>query len=56
MLWSGKQVVSTVLLNIIPEDQDKLNLTSKAKIAQKVPVTARLNASSEIALSQVHVH
>ena len=33
MLWSGKQVVSTVLLNIIPEDQDKLNLTSKAKIA-----------------------
>ena len=36
MLWSGKQVVSTVLLNIIPEDQDKLNLTSKAKIAPKV--------------------
>ena len=48
MLWSGKQVVSTVLLNIIPEDQDKLNLISKAKIAQKVPITTRLNTSSEI--------
>lgn len=36
MLWSGKQVVSTVLLNIIPASQDKLNLTSRTKIAPKV--------------------
>ena len=36
MLWSGKQVVSTVLLNIIPQEQDKLNLYSRTKIASKV--------------------
>ena len=35
-LWSGKQVLSTVLLNIIPDGQEKLNLTSRAKIAPKV--------------------
>lgn len=34
-LWSGKQVLSTVLLNIVPDGQDKLNLNSKAKIAIK---------------------
>ena len=35
-LWSGKQVLSTLLLNIVPEGQQKLNLTSRAKIAVKV--------------------
>ena len=41
-LWSGKQVVSTLLLNIIPEDQDRLNLLSKAKIVDKVCVCAHM--------------
>ncbi|KAL4660961.1 DNA-directed RNA polymerase I subunit RPA1 [Arapaima gigas] len=34
-LWTGKQVVSTLLLNIIPENQIPLNLTGKAKIPSK---------------------
>ena len=40
-LWSGKQVLSTVLLNIIPDGQEKLNLTSRAKIAPKVGTRRR---------------
>ncbi len=35
-LWSGKQVVSTLLSNIAPQGMEKLNLRSKAKIAIKV--------------------
>lgn len=35
-LWSGKQVVSTLLINVVPEGLEKLNLISKAKIAIKV--------------------
>ncbi|KAK2092788.1 DNA-directed RNA polymerase I subunit RPA1 [Saguinus oedipus] len=34
-LWTGKQVVSTLLINIIPEDHIPLNLTGKAKITGK---------------------
>ncbi|ELV10798.1 DNA-directed RNA polymerase I subunit RPA1 [Tupaia chinensis] len=34
-LWTGKQVVSTLLINIIPEDHIPLNLTGKAKISGK---------------------
>lgn len=34
-LWSGKQVVSTLLINVIPDDYIPLNLTGKAKIGQK---------------------
>ncbi|XP_037383658.1 DNA-directed RNA polymerase I subunit RPA1 [Talpa occidentalis] len=34
-LWTGKQVVSTLLINIIPEDQIPLNLAGKAKISGK---------------------
>lgn len=34
-LWSGKQVISTILLNIIPKDKVPINLTSKAKISHK---------------------
>uniref|UniRef100_F1KPQ2 DNA-directed RNA polymerase subunit n=1 Tax=Ascaris suum TaxID=6253 RepID=F1KPQ2_ASCSU len=30
-LWSGKQVISTILLNCIPRGQPLINLTSKAK-------------------------
>uniref|UniRef100_A0A8C9S8L2 DNA-directed RNA polymerase subunit n=1 Tax=Scleropages formosus TaxID=113540 RepID=A0A8C9S8L2_SCLFO len=35
-LWTGKQVVSTLLLNVIPENHIPLNLTGKAKIPSKV--------------------
>ncbi|XP_059973000.1 DNA-directed RNA polymerase I subunit RPA1 [Mesoplodon densirostris] len=34
-LWTGKQVVSTLLINIIPEDHVPLNLSGKAKIGGK---------------------
>lgn len=34
-LWSGKQVISTVLINLIPENYKPLNLTSTAKIGAK---------------------
>lgn len=32
VLWSGKQVLSTILINIIPDDLDRINLKSTAKI------------------------
>uniref|UniRef100_A0A8B9KTY7 DNA-directed RNA polymerase subunit n=1 Tax=Astyanax mexicanus TaxID=7994 RepID=A0A8B9KTY7_ASTMX len=35
LLWTGKQVVSTLLLNVIPENHIPLNLTGKAKIPSK---------------------
>lgn len=35
VLWSGKQVISTILLNLIPENNGALNLTSTAKIGGK---------------------
>ncbi|XP_063313713.1 DNA-directed RNA polymerase I subunit RPA1 [Pelobates fuscus] len=34
-LWTGKQVVSTLLINVIPEHHIPLNLTGKAKIPGK---------------------
>uniref|UniRef100_H9Z7E8 DNA-directed RNA polymerase subunit n=1 Tax=Macaca mulatta TaxID=9544 RepID=H9Z7E8_MACMU len=34
-LWTGKQVLSTLLINIIPEDHIPLNLSGKAKITGK---------------------
>lgn len=34
-LWTGKQVVSTLLLNVIPEHHVPLNLTGSAKISGK---------------------
>ncbi|XP_008065778.1 DNA-directed RNA polymerase I subunit RPA1 [Carlito syrichta] len=34
-LWTGKQVVSTLLINLIPEDHVPLNLSGKAKISGK---------------------
>ncbi|XP_015686989.1 DNA-directed RNA polymerase I subunit RPA1 [Protobothrops mucrosquamatus] len=34
-LWTGKQVVSTLLLNVIPEGHFPLNLSGKAKISGK---------------------
>ncbi|CAK8697936.1 unnamed protein product [Clavelina lepadiformis] len=35
MLWSGKQVISTLLINIIPHGMQRINLTGKAKIGAK---------------------
>ncbi|XP_011559659.3 DNA-directed RNA polymerase I subunit RPA1 [Plutella xylostella] len=35
MLWSGKQVLSTIIINNIPKDKPYLSLTSKAKISAK---------------------
>ncbi|EST05564.1 RNA polymerase, alpha subunit [Kalmanozyma brasiliensis GHG001] len=35
-LWTGKQVISTVLLNLKPAKADGLNLTSKAKVAGRM--------------------
>ncbi|XP_064625511.1 DNA-directed RNA polymerase I subunit RPA1-like [Lineus longissimus] len=34
-LWSGKQVISTVLLNLIPDGKPAINLDGKAKIPGK---------------------
>ncbi|XP_005101550.1 DNA-directed RNA polymerase I subunit RPA1 [Aplysia californica] len=34
-LWSGKQIITTILLNIIPKDKTPLNLQSRAKIPEK---------------------
>ncbi|XP_019857898.1 PREDICTED: DNA-directed RNA polymerase I subunit RPA1-like isoform X2 [Amphimedon queenslandica] len=34
-LWTRKQVISSLLLNLIPAGQDKLNLISKTKISPK---------------------
>ncbi|XP_022089266.1 DNA-directed RNA polymerase I subunit RPA1-like [Acanthaster planci] len=34
-LWSGKQVISTLLLNVIPEDLPAINFKGKAKIGSK---------------------
>ncbi|XP_057669657.1 DNA-directed RNA polymerase I subunit RPA1 [Diorhabda carinulata] len=35
MLWSGKQILSTVIINIIPEGRELISLTSTAKIPSK---------------------
>lgn len=35
-LWSGKQIVSTVILNIIPEGMEPLNLVATSKIPAQV--------------------
>ncbi|OPJ70790.1 DNA-directed RNA polymerase I subunit RPA1 isoform C [Patagioenas fasciata monilis] len=42
-LWTGKQVVSTLLINIIPEDHVPLNLSGKAKIGGKAWVKGPAN-------------
>ncbi|XP_077171658.1 DNA-directed RNA polymerase I subunit RPA1 isoform X2 [Paroedura picta] len=39
-LWTGKQVVSTLLANVIPEDWPPLNLSGRAKIDGKAWVKA----------------
>ncbi|KAJ2948912.1 hypothetical protein O0L34_g5845 [Tuta absoluta] len=35
MLWSGKQILSTIIINIIPKGKPYLSLTGKAKISSK---------------------
>lgn len=34
-LWSGKQILSTIIMNIIPEGVEKINLKSTAKISAR---------------------
>ena len=34
-LWSGKQVLSTIIINLIPKGRAKINLTGSAKIGIK---------------------
>lgn len=34
-LWSGKQILSTIIINIIPANKARINLTSKTKINAK---------------------
>jgi len=35
MLWSGKQILSTIIINIIPSDKARINLVSSTKINAK---------------------
>ena len=35
-LWSGKQIISTVIINIIPQGQHPVNVNSRAKISDNV--------------------
>ncbi|GLV36874.1 Son of sevenless [Carabus blaptoides fortunei] len=35
VLWSGKQVLSTVIINIIPRSREPINLTATAKISAR---------------------
>ncbi|XP_051174534.1 DNA-directed RNA polymerase I subunit RPA1 [Leptopilina boulardi] len=35
VLWSGKQVISTIIINLIPKGKARINLTGKAKIGNK---------------------
>ncbi|XP_055383331.1 DNA-directed RNA polymerase I subunit RPA1, partial [Condylostylus longicornis] len=39
-LWSGKQILSTIILNLIPEGYPGINLTSSAKVGAKHWITA----------------
>ncbi|NWQ66095.1 RPA1 polymerase, partial [Neopipo cinnamomea] len=49
-LWTGKQVVSTLLINVIPDNHVPLNLTGKAKIGGRAwvkgPASTGLNLDS----------
>ncbi|CAJ0960345.1 unnamed protein product, partial [Mesorhabditis belari] len=54
-LWSGKQVISTIVLNCIPAGYPKVNLTGKAKtpvkcwkVREKDPPTFRMSESEVI--------
>ena len=35
-LWSGKQIISTILINIIPKDKDLISFNGNAKISVKL--------------------
>ncbi|XP_060534610.1 DNA-directed RNA polymerase I subunit RPA1 isoform X2 [Cylas formicarius] len=40
-LWSGKQVLSTVIINVIPKDQEPINLNATSKIPAKAWKTSK---------------
>ncbi len=48
VMWTGKQVLSTLLINLLPKEKGALNLDSKAKISDKVVF---LSSSLEKAIS-----
>lgn len=41
-LWSGKQIFSTIIINLIPEGKSPINLTSTAKIGSNAWETAKI--------------
>ncbi|XP_061175152.1 DNA-directed RNA polymerase I subunit RPA1-like [Saccostrea echinata] len=54
-LWSGKQVLSTLLHNIIPKHREKLNLTGKSKIPEKSWIHHRQRHQSIDNMGESHV-
>ncbi|XP_022315529.2 DNA-directed RNA polymerase I subunit RPA1-like [Crassostrea virginica] len=54
-LWSGKQVLSTLLLNIIPKHRQMLNLTGKSKIPEKSWIHHRVRQPSLDSMGESHV-
>lgn len=42
-LWSGKQVLSTIIINITPMGKEPVSLHSSAKIGAKVIILIKLN-------------
>ena len=42
MLWSGKQVISTLLINLTPQDKQPIQLNSKSKIRNDVSIKIKL--------------
>ncbi|ALC41779.1 RpI1 [Drosophila busckii] len=63
VLWSGKQVLSTIIINLIPEDYERINLDSFAKIGGKnwnvlrprTPLCGSVPLEQELSESQVQI-
>lgn len=47
-LWSGKQVISTLIINITPEEKSPITLFSTAKISSKAWQTEPQNSSKQL--------
>lgn len=54
-LWSGKQVLSTLLHNIIPKDGKMINLTGKSKIPEKSWIHQQVRFASLDNMGESHV-
>ncbi|XP_030388512.1 DNA-directed RNA polymerase I subunit RPA1 isoform X2 [Scaptodrosophila lebanonensis] len=63
MLWSGKQVLSTIIINLIPQGFENINLDSFAKISSKnwnisrprTPLCGSTPLEQELSESQVQI-